>query len=58
MLASGPIPPNPSELLGTDTAKHVLEELRARYDYVIIDACRCYPSRMPRVLARCRTVHW
>ncbi len=51
VLASGPIPPNPSELLGTDTAKHVLEELRARYDYVIIDASPLLPVTDAAVLA-------
>ncbi|MBH5142493.1 polysaccharide biosynthesis tyrosine autokinase [Rhodococcus erythropolis] len=51
VLASGPIPPNPSELLGTDTAKHVLDELRARYDYVIIDASPLLPVTDAAVLA-------
>ncbi|MDQ1248389.1 MAG: tyrosine-protein kinase [Actinomycetota bacterium] len=37
VLASGPTPPNPSELLGSRAAKKVLDELRDRYDYVIID---------------------
>jgi len=38
VLASGAIPPNPSELLGSLAAKKVLEELRARFDYVVIDS--------------------
>ena len=37
LLAAGPTPPNPSELLGSMVAKKVLGELRDRYDYVIID---------------------
>ncbi|BBY80082.1 polysaccharide biosynthesis tyrosine autokinase [Mycolicibacterium pulveris] len=37
-LASGVLPPNPSELLGSETAKKVLDELRGRFDYVIIDS--------------------
>jgi receptor protein-tyrosine kinase len=37
-LTSGPIPPNPSELLGSLAARKVLEELRAHFDYVIIDS--------------------
>lgn len=37
ILASGPIPPNPSELLGSTAAKKSLSEMRVRYDYVIID---------------------
>lgn len=38
VLTSGPIPPNPSELLGSMAAKTLLEELRAQFDYVIIDS--------------------
>jgi receptor protein-tyrosine kinase len=38
VLASGAIPPNPSELLGSLAAKKVLDELRARFDYVVIDS--------------------
>ncbi len=38
VLTSGPVPPNPSELLGSQAAKNVLTELRSRYDYVIVDS--------------------
>ena len=38
ILTSGPTPPNPSELLGSDRMKKVLEDLRELYDYVIIDS--------------------
>lgn len=37
-LTSGAIPPNPSELLGSQAAKKVLSDLRARFDYVIVDS--------------------
>ncbi|EID16745.1 polysaccharide biosynthesis tyrosine autokinase [Mycolicibacterium phlei] len=37
-LTSGTIPPNPSELLGSQAAKKVLDELREQFDYVIIDS--------------------
>lgn len=37
VLAAGAIPPNPSELLGSMTAKKVLGDLRDRFDFVIID---------------------
>jgi receptor protein-tyrosine kinase len=37
VLAAGPTPPNPSELLGSQTAEKMLSELRAQFDYVIID---------------------
>jgi receptor protein-tyrosine kinase len=37
-LTSGTIPPNPSELLGSLAAQKVLSELRADFDYVIVDS--------------------
>ena len=38
VLAAGGLPPNPSELLGSAHAREVIEDLRSRFDYVIIDA--------------------
>lgn len=38
VLTSGAIPPNPSELLGSMSAKKLLNELRAKFDYVIVDS--------------------
>jgi receptor protein-tyrosine kinase len=38
VLAAGPTPPNPSELLGSLTAEKMISELRAQFDYVIIDS--------------------
>ncbi len=38
VLASGPLPPNPSELLGGSRMRQVLDELRSRFDVVIMDA--------------------
>lgn len=37
-LTSGTIPPNPSELLGSQSAKHLIRDLRELFDYVIIDS--------------------
>jgi len=37
VLAAGPTPPNPSELLGSLVAEKMLSELRSRFDFVIID---------------------
>lgn len=37
IITSGRIPPNPAELLASHRMKEVLEELRKRYDYIIID---------------------
>ena len=38
VLTSGAVPPNPSELLGSLAAKKLLNELRAQFDYVIVDS--------------------
>lgn len=37
VMPSGDIPPNPSELLGSGQMKAALEELRGRYDFVLLD---------------------
>ncbi len=37
VLPSGPVPPNPAELLASNTMARLLEELRANADFVIID---------------------
>jgi receptor protein-tyrosine kinase len=38
VLTSGGTPPNPSELLGSQAAKNLLGELRAKFDFVIVDS--------------------
>ncbi|WP_082754077.1 polysaccharide biosynthesis tyrosine autokinase [Mycobacterium sp. NAZ190054] len=38
VLTSGAIPPNPSELLGSQSARKLLSELRTKFDYVIVDS--------------------
>lgn len=38
VLTSGALPPNPSELLGSQAAKKVLDELRSQFDYVVVDS--------------------
>jgi capsular exopolysaccharide synthesis family protein len=37
VLPAGPIPPNPSELIMSERMKDLLEHLRTKYDYIIID---------------------
>ena len=38
VVLSGPIPPNPSELLASDRMKHLIQELREKYAFVIFDS--------------------
>jgi succinoglycan biosynthesis transport protein ExoP len=37
-IPSGPIPPNPSELLGSNLFKNMLESLEARFDHILVDS--------------------
>jgi len=37
VIFSGPIPPNPSELILSDGMKDLMDELKANYDYIILD---------------------
>ena len=36
-IASGPVPPNPAELIMGETMKEMLDELKQKYDYIILD---------------------
>ncbi|MDV6305698.1 polysaccharide biosynthesis tyrosine autokinase [Rhodococcus cerastii] len=49
-LASGPIPPNPSELLGSETARQVIADLHGMFDFVIIDGAPLLPVTDSAVL--------
>lgn len=50
-LPSGPLPPNPSELLGSKRMGEVLETLDDRYDIVLVDAPPLLPVTDAAVLA-------
>jgi capsular exopolysaccharide synthesis family protein len=52
VLTSGQIPPNPSELLGSQAMSHLLAELAQRYDHVIIDTPPLLPVTDAAVLSR------
>jgi capsular exopolysaccharide synthesis family protein len=51
VLPSGPIPPNPSELLGSPTMDRLIDEMRASYDYVLLDTPPTGAVTDPVVLA-------
>ena len=38
VLTSGPIPPNPAELISSDRMRELLKTLSLRYDHIIIDS--------------------
>lgn len=37
VIPSGPVPPNPAELILGDSMKVLLDELKTKYDYIILD---------------------
>ncbi len=51
VLPSGPIPPNPSELLSSKQMRDLLSELRSRFVVVIIDAPPLLPVTDAAILA-------
>lgn len=51
LLTSGPIPPNPSELLGSTKMKLLLSKLAAQYDFVILDSPAVLLATDPAVLS-------
>ncbi len=51
VLPSGLMPPNPSELLGSDRMVNLLAELRGAYDVILIDASPLLPVTDAAVLA-------
>jgi polysaccharide biosynthesis transport protein len=38
MIAAGPVPPNPAELLSSDKMKSLLAEVSDRFDHIVIDS--------------------
>jgi len=38
ILSSGPVPPNPSDLIGSDKFKKMLLKLKHQYDHIILDS--------------------
>ena len=52
VLPAGRVPPNPSELLGSQAMQNVVRQLEASYDYVLIDAPPLLPVTDATVLSR------
>lgn len=52
VLTSGPLPPNPTELLGSEAMQNLIQELEAEYDMVILDAPPVLPVADAAILTR------
>ncbi len=51
VLTSGPLPPNPSELLGSQKMRQLIEQLKSRADVVLFDTPPAIPVTDATVLA-------
>ncbi|MGL5766578.1 MAG: CpsD/CapB family tyrosine-protein kinase [Sarcina sp.] len=51
LLTSGKLPPNPSEMLGSQSMKLLLEQVREHYDYAILDTAPVLAVTDSQVLA-------
>ena len=47
MITSGTLPPNPLELVSSDHFRKLLEKLRGRFKYIVIDTPLFWPSATP-----------
>jgi succinoglycan biosynthesis transport protein ExoP len=52
LIPSGPLPPNPAELLSSDTTRSVIQQFREKYDRVIIDTSPVVPISDALVLSQ------
>lgn len=52
VLTSGPLPPNPTELLGSSAMEKLIGELAAEYDTIILDAPPVLPVADAAILTR------
>lgn len=52
VITSGPIPPNPSELLAMERAKQLIEQLKEEYDTILFDSPPVLPVTDGQILAK------
>lgn len=52
VLPSGPVPPNPAELLSSPAMRAFLADARSRYDHVVVDTTPVLPVADASVLSR------
>ena len=52
VMAAGPVPANPTELLGSEKMRRLIEEMTAKYDQVLFDGAPCLLVSDAGVLGR------
>lgn len=52
VIVSGPVPPNPSEMLSSKRMTEVIKDLRKRFDYVVVDSAPTLPVSDAKALSR------
>ncbi len=52
LLPNNVIPPNPAELLGSDALKHLIQELKKQFDYIVFDGAPILPVTDSALLSR------
>ncbi|HNP53219.1 MAG TPA: polysaccharide biosynthesis tyrosine autokinase, partial [Ferruginibacter sp.] len=52
LVTAGPIPPNPTELIQLPEFKQMIEELKSRFDYIIIDSAPIGPVTDAQLLTK------
>ncbi len=52
IITAGTIPPNPSEMIESKRMKNFLEQMRAKYDYVLVDSAPLIAVTDSEILAR------
>jgi capsular exopolysaccharide synthesis family protein len=53
VLTSGPVPPNPAEMIASRSFSSVMTELRADFDLIVVDAPSVLAVGDPAAIARC-----
>ena len=51
MITAGTIPPNPSEIVGSNSMEDLIKELSLSFDYIVMDTPPVIPVTDPLLLA-------
>jgi Mrp family chromosome partitioning ATPase len=57
LMASGPVPPFPAELLGSPRMKYLVEQWRSHYDFILLDSPPILPVTDSMVLNQFADFH-